>query len=205
MQMTEQGLALIRRFEGFRGEAYRCPAGVWTIGYGHTAAAGPPVVKPGMTMSEADARRVLAADVVRFASAVRLCLTREVNGEQFSALVSFAFNVGVGAFRGSSVLRAVNEGRFADVPERLMLWVKAGGTVLPGLQKRRAAEAALFMSRPRPDVSAPVAAAGVGAAAAAIGVAGSAHDGTVLAVLLALVVLIGGFIWWRIRKNREVR
>ena len=106
MHMTEEGLALIRHFEGFRAEAYRCPAGVWTIGYGHTAEAGPPAVKPGMRMSEAEARAVLARDVDAFASAMRAGLTREVSPRQFSALVSFAFNVGTGAFARSSVLKA---------------------------------------------------------------------------------------------------
>jgi lysozyme len=146
MRLTEEGLALIRRFEGFRETAYRCPAGVWTIGYGHTAQAGPPKVAAGMKISEAEARRILAADAERFADEVRKALTRELSDAQFSALVSFAFNVGGGAFRSSSVLAAVNAGRLADVPERLRLWVKAGGRVLPGLVRRREAEAALFMS-----------------------------------------------------------
>jgi lysozyme len=148
MHMTEEGLALIRHFEGFRAEAYRCPAGVWTIGYGHTAEAGPPAVKPGMRMSEAEARAVLARDVDAFASAVRAGLTREVSPRQFSALVSFAFNVGTGAFARSSVLKAVNEGRLDAVPGRLKLWVKARGRVLPGLVRRRAAEAAMFAAAP---------------------------------------------------------
>ena len=150
MHMTEEGLAMIRRFEGFRGAAYRCPAGVWTIGYGHTSNAGPPRVGPGMTMSEAEARRVLADDVERFATGVRAALVREVSPEQFSALVSFAFNVGMGAFRSSSVLRAVNAGDFGAVPDRLALWVKARGRTLPGLVRRRAAEAEMFSAVARP-------------------------------------------------------
>jgi len=144
MHVTEEGLALIRRFEGFRAEAYLCPAGVWTIGYGHTSAAGPPKVKPGMRMSEPEARRVLADDVERFAHDVRAALTREVTPQQFSALVSFAYNVGSGAFRRSSVLKAVNAGDFAAVPERLSLWVKADGRTLGGLVRRRKAEGDLF-------------------------------------------------------------
>lgn len=155
MQMTEEGLALIRQFEGFRGEAYRCPSGEWTIGYGHTSAAGPPEVKPGMKMSEAEAQAVLARDAEVFARAVRRALTREVSPEQFSALVSFAFNVGEGAFRRSSVLKAVNEGRFDDVPERLMLWVKADGRRLEGLARRRRAEARLFATPPAAPAVAP--------------------------------------------------
>lgn len=161
MKMTPEGLALIRQYEGFRGTAYRCPAGVWTIGYGHTSQAGPPSVMPGMTMSEGRAREVLAEDVRMFASGVRASLKRPVSDAQFSALVSFAFNVGLGAFRSSSVLRAVNAGDMAAVPRRLQLWVKGGGKVLPGLVRRRAAEAAMFAGgsdgkvppgpAPRPD------------------------------------------------------
>jgi lysozyme len=150
MQMTEEGLALIRRFEGFRGEAYRCPAGVWTIGYGHTSQAGPPRVVAGMRMSEAEARDVLARDVAGFARAVERAVTREISPQQFSALVSFTFNVGPQAFSRSSVLRAVNDGDFDAVPERLKLWVKARGRTLPGLVRRRAAEAELFASSPVP-------------------------------------------------------
>jgi lysozyme len=99
-----------------------------------------------MTMSEAEASAVLTADVAQFADGVRHALRREVNDAQFAALVSFAYNVGLGAFRSSSVLKAVNAGDFDAVPRRLQLWVKARGKVLPGLVKRRAAEAALFMS-----------------------------------------------------------
>lgn len=146
MQMTAEGLALIRRFEGFRGVAYKCPAGVWTIGYGHTAAAGPPAVAGGMAIGEAEAERILANDVAQFAKGVETCLRRTLSDHQFSALVSFAYNVGLGNFRRSSVLAAVNAGDFAAVPRRLQLWVKAGGRVLPGLVTRRAAEAALFLA-----------------------------------------------------------
>ena len=146
MKMTEEGLALIRRFEGFRERAYLCPAGVWTIGYGHTSRAGPPAVGPQSRMSRAEATKVLAADVEVFAQGVREGLRRNITDAQFSALVSFAYNVGTGAFRSSSVLRAVNAGDFDAVPRRLGLWVKGGGRVLPGLVKRRAAEAELFLN-----------------------------------------------------------
>jgi lysozyme len=100
-----------------------------------------------MVISEAEARAILATDAAMFAEGVRKALTREVSAEQFSALVSFAFNVGIGAFRRSSVLKAVNEGRLEAVPERLKLWVKADGRRLEGLVRRRAAEADLFATR----------------------------------------------------------
>jgi lysozyme len=146
MKMTEEGLALIRAFEGFRSEAYRCPAGVWTIGYGHTSRAGPPEVTSRLNMTEPEAAAVLARDVDSFMREVRACLKRELTDAQFSALVSFAFNVGIGNLKSSSVLKAINSGDLDSVPRRLNLWVKAGGRVLPGLVRRRAAEAQLFLS-----------------------------------------------------------
>lgn len=144
MRVTQEGLDLIRRFEGFRGEAYRDAVGVWTIGYGHTTMAGPPRVTPGLRLSREEAAAILARDVEKFSVGVRQAVTVPLNEAQFSALVSFAYNVGLGALRSSSVLKAVNAGDFAAVPQRLALWVKAGGRALPGLVKRRAAEGALF-------------------------------------------------------------
>lgn len=108
MKMTDGGLALIKRFEGFRGTAYHCPSGVWTIGYGHTSQAGPPSVVRGMQLSEPAAEDVLRADVEVFAKGVTSLLRGNISEAQFSALVSFAYNIGLGAFRSSSVLKAVN-------------------------------------------------------------------------------------------------
>jgi lysozyme len=146
MDVDDAALDLIRRFEGLRLDASRCPAGIWTIGYGHTAAAGPPEVRPGQRITVAEAERLLRADAARIAGAIRPMITREVSRAQFAALVSFAFNVGPSAFRRSSVLKAVNAGDFERVPQRLALWVKANGRTLPGLIRRRAAEAAVFAS-----------------------------------------------------------
>ena len=153
MRMTEEGLALIRSFEGFRGEAYRDAVGVWTIGFGHTSMAGPPEVTPALRITREEANAILARDVEKFAGGVREAVKVPLNDAQFSALVSFAYNVGLGALRGSSVLKAVNARDFAEVPRCLNLWVKARGRTLPGLVKRRAVEGALFAR----DVSTPVA------------------------------------------------
>ena len=144
MNIGNDGLELIKSHEGFRARAYRDASGVWTIGYGHTSMAGPPRVGPGLEISEAEAEAILRRDVERFAAGVRRALRRELDEAQFSALVSFAYNVGLANFGRSSVLRAVNAGDFEAVPRRLSLWVKAGGRTLPGLIRRRAAEAALF-------------------------------------------------------------
>ncbi len=144
MKMTEDGLLLIKQFEGFRAKAYRDPVGIWTIGYGHTSMAGAPEVVSGLVISKAEAEDILARDVDAFARGVQALLRVDVSDGQFSALVSFAYNVGLGGLKKSSVLTAVNGRDFAAVPRRLQLWTKAGGQVLPGLVRRRAAEAALF-------------------------------------------------------------
>jgi GH24 family phage-related lysozyme (muramidase) len=157
MRLTKNGLALIKEFEGFRARAYRDAVGVWTIGYGHTSMAGAPEVLPGMEITLEEGEAILARDVEQFARGVREVVKVPLNDEQFSALVSFAYNVGLGNFRKSSVLAAVNRQEFSAVPRRLQLWTKAGGRVLPGLVRRRAAEAALFAeSRVPPVVTAPV-------------------------------------------------
>ncbi len=147
MNMNEAGLAIIRNAEGLRLRAYRDATGIWTIGYGHTAAAGEPKVVGGLAITREEAETTLARDVATFAKGVAAAVTVSLNDDQFSALVSFAYNVGLGNFRGSSVLKAVNAGDFEAVPRRLGLWVKAGGRTLGGLVKRRAAEAALFMKQ----------------------------------------------------------
>ena len=221
MQMTQEGMALIRRFEGFRANAYRCPAGVWTIGFGHTSEAGPPAVKRGMVVGEEEANRILATDVARLAGEVGPLLAREVSAAQFSALVSFAYNVGIGAFRSSSVLRAVNGGRFDEVPKRLKLWVKGGGRVLPGLERRRAAEAELFMCDMPPQAGRGItgapksvaierqagrAGAVVGGAAVAAGVASALPTWLLISLVVALGVCVAAWVClsWRRRNRAEV-
>jgi lysozyme len=154
MKMNESGLALIREAEGLRAQAYRDATGIWTIGYGHTTAAGPPQVTSGMEITREAAEEILARDVATFSRGVAAAVTVPLNDDQFSALVSFAYNVGLGNFRGSSVLAAVNARDVEAVPRRLGLWVKAGGKTLGGLVKRRAAEAALFVKCD--EVAAPV-------------------------------------------------
>ena len=156
MNMTEDGMALIRAFEGFRGRAYRDAVGVWTIGFGHTSMAGAPEVSQGMEISRAEAEKILERDVAEFAHGVAKLVTAQLNDNEFSALVSFAYNVGLGNFGTSSVLKAVNAGDREAVPRRVQLWVKAGGRVLPGLVKRRAAEAVLFLKSAEAPVQAPV-------------------------------------------------
>lgn len=134
-------LDLIKRFEGRYLKAYICPAGVLTIGYGHTGKD----VKLNMTITEEDADRLLWNDIEIFATGVNVLVKVPLNENQFGALVSFSFNVGLGALEKSTLLRLLNNGLYDQVPAQLMRWNKGGGRELSGLTKRRAAEAELFM------------------------------------------------------------
>ena len=145
MRLNAAGLKLIKSFEGWRGTAYRDPVGIWTIGYGHTSMAGPPEVYPGMKINRKQGEEILVGDIDVFAREIRPHIRVRLNENQYSALLSFAYNVGSTNFKRSSVLRYVNARKFADVPARLLLWNKAGGRVLRGLTRRRAAEGALFV------------------------------------------------------------
>lgn len=140
MSVNQATVDLVKHFEGCYLKAYRCPAGVWTIGYGHTEG-----VKEGMKIARDVADDLLASDLAKFATGVEPLVTVPLNENQFGALVSFSFNVGLGAFRDSTLLRNLNKGWYEQVPAQLMRWTRAGGRELDGLRKRRAAEGALFM------------------------------------------------------------
>jgi lysozyme len=138
--MNDAGIELIKSFEGLRLKAYRCSAGVLTIGYGHTSG-----VTEGQEIDEAEAERLLREDIAEFEAGVSRVAT-DPTPNQFSAMVSLAFNIGLAAFGRSTVLRKHNAGDHADAAEAFMLWNKAGGRVLQGLIRRRAAERALYLS-----------------------------------------------------------
>lgn len=143
MKTNEKGLSIITHFEGLYLEAYQDPVGIWTIGWGHTKTA-----RPGMTITRAEAVALLRADLKTHEKFVALVVTAPLNPDQFSALVSFAFNVGNGALEGSTLLARLNAGDFASAAREFERWVK--GTVdgrkvtLPGLVRRRRAERGLF-------------------------------------------------------------
>lgn len=139
--INEQGLALIKEFEGCQLKAYLCPANVWTIGYGHTRTA-----EPDMMIDEAQAESLLKEDLADAEAAVDRLVTVPINDNQFSALVSFTFNVGTGAFERSTLLSMLNAGASAEtVSLQLLRWNKANGQELSGLTRRRHAERALFL------------------------------------------------------------
>lgn len=146
MKTGPKGLALIKEFEGCELTAYRDAVGVWTIGYGHTAAAGDPIPTPGMTITEAEAEEILRRDLVKYERAVLDAVTVPLSQEQFDALMSWTFNLGPGNLRNSTMLKKINAGDFAAVPEQIARWNRAGGKVLRGLIRRREAEGKLFAS-----------------------------------------------------------
>ena len=140
MHMSQGGLDnLLKKFEGCKLKAYHCPAGVCTIGYGHTSAAGAPQVVDGMTITQAQAEDILKRDIVKYEVAVMDLVKVKLTQNQFDVLVDFAYNAGVGALKSSTLLKKVNAGKFDDVPAELMKWTKGGGKVLPGLVRRRQA------------------------------------------------------------------
>ena len=139
--VSQAGLALIKKYEGCRTNAYKCPAGVWTIGYGHTKG-----VSQGMMISHRDADRLLEEDLKYFESAVSSAVTVPINQNQFDALVSLAFNIGVGAFDKSTLLARLNRKGYVLAANQFLRWTRGGGKVLPGLVKRRQEERELFLS-----------------------------------------------------------
>lgn len=136
---SKDGLRLTELFEGDVLTAYQDQRGLWTIGYGHTAE-----VRPGRTITQEEAERLLAEDVESAASFVNREVKVKLTQGQFDALVDFAFNVGIGSFRKSTLLKEVNEGRFPEAIAQFDLWDHCGGVVNAGLLRRRKAEAAEF-------------------------------------------------------------
>lgn len=136
---SKDGLHLTELFEGDILTAYQDQRGLWTIGYGHTAS-----VHPGMTITQQEAEAFLASDVGAAAECVNALVQVKLTQQQFDSLVDFAFNVGIGSFRHSTLLRDVNSGKIPEAIAQFNLWDHCGGTVNAGLLRRRKAEAAEF-------------------------------------------------------------
>ena len=144
MKTSSKGVSLIKSFEGCRLKAYKCPAGVWTIGYGHTAG-----VKEGDTITQEQADDYLRNDLEKYEKAVlNYDGIYHFNQNQFDALVSFTYNCGVGNLKN---LTQSGKRTIAQISTKLALYNKAGGVVLRGLQRRRAAEKELFDSYIKSD------------------------------------------------------
>lgn len=145
MRVSQKGIDLIKKFEGIRLTAYTCPAGVLTIGYGHTG----PDVKPGMRITEQEAEKLLWSDTESAQQTVSSFVNTKLNQNEYDALVSFTFNVGPTAFVNSTLLRLLNHN--ADrkiVAGEFGRWVKAGDDKpVPGLVRRREEEKKLFLEK----------------------------------------------------------
>ncbi len=148
--INEKGLALVKEFEGCELQSYLCPAGVWTIGYGHTRSA-----IPGMLIDKSQAEALLREDLQKTEEAVDGLVTVQINDNQFSALASLAFNIGAfvalageakSAFERSTLLKMLNANAEPEtVAAQFLRWNKVGDSELAGLTRRRHAERALFL------------------------------------------------------------
>jgi lysozyme len=139
--MNAAGLALLEESEGCELTTYQDAAGVWTIGYGHTAG-----VEPGQTITQQEANDFLEADLQSVCEAVQVMCEVELTPNQFSALVDFAYNVGTNALASSTLMRLVNNGDFNTAANQFERWVFANGQALPGLVTRRQREKELFLT-----------------------------------------------------------
>ena len=140
MRTSQKGIDLIKKFEGCRLEAYKCPAGIWTIGYGHTKG-----VKDGQIITQEQAEEFLREDLRIFEQTVESCVKVPLSQNQFDALVSFCYNCGSGALKTSTLLRLLNEGNYSSAADQFLRWNKAGGKVLVGLTRRREEEREMFL------------------------------------------------------------
>ena len=139
MKISQEGIALIKKFEGCKLESYLCAANVPTIGYGSTKD-----VKMGMTISQEQAEELLLEDLEVYEDAVIKAVEVPLHQHQFDALVSWTFNLGGANLNASTMLKVLNKGAYEDVPYQMKRWNKAGGKVLEGLTRRRLAESLLF-------------------------------------------------------------
>ncbi|WP_082238815.1 lysozyme [Niameybacter massiliensis] len=146
MRISKVGIDLIKSFEGCYLKAYKCPAGVWTIGWGTTE----PIngIKPheGMVITQKQADDLLIKNLKSYENAVNKYVTySKLNQNQYDALVSFTYNCGAGALQKSDLLNRINKGDVLGTADEFLRWNKGGGKVLPGLVRRREAERKLFL------------------------------------------------------------
>lgn len=145
--INRAAMDLIKDFEGLRLDAYQDSAGVWTIGYGTTSRAGVGIApKRGMRITEAQAEQFLRLAVNKFVAQIRPHITAPISENELGAFASLAYNIGPNAFIRSTALRQFNAGNKTAAADAILMWNKAGGKVLRGLQRRREAERALFLT-----------------------------------------------------------
>lgn len=145
--VTPDGLALVKRFEGFSPTPYLCPANRWTIGFGSTRGLdGLPVTAATAPITSEEADALLARDLEDAERAVLRLIKVPLTDGQFDALCDFAFNLGSGSLQRSTLRAKVNRGEHGDVPGEFLKWCRGGGRILPGLVRRRRAEAERYAS-----------------------------------------------------------
>lgn len=142
MKINEKGIKLIMDFEGLALKAYYDIGGVLTIGYGHTGK-----VYPDEVITQQEAQALLTADISAKTHVVSTYITSKLNDNQFSALVSFAYNLGVFALKRSHLLKYVNEGSFETAANEFLKWANVNGRPVEGLMRRREAERTLFLDK----------------------------------------------------------
>jgi len=147
IKISDLGIKLIKHYEGFRANAYKCPAGVVTIGYGSTYYENGQRVKITDTITEKEAERLLLLLLSRFEKEVDIITTDEITQCKFDSLVSFAYNLGSQALKNSTLLKKVNKNQYdVTIPDEFNKWVKAGGKTLKGLVTRRISEGKLYIN-----------------------------------------------------------
>jgi lysozyme len=147
MKLNKKGIELLHHFEGCKLTAYQCSAKVWTIGWGNTQYENGAKVRQGDKITQERADELFLNVVTKFSQGVEKLLTQKVNENQFSALVSFAYNAGLGNLQRSTLLRLVNANPNDEgIRDQFMRWNKAGGKELAGLTRRRKAEADLYFT-----------------------------------------------------------
>ena len=139
MNIGQKGIDLIKHFEGCELNAYKCPAGVWTIGYGHIKG-----VSEGMSITQEQAEQMLLDELKEYENYINELVVVDLSQTQFDALVSWVYNLGPANLQSSTLLKVLNSGDYSGVPAQIERWNKAGGKVLEGLIRRREAESALF-------------------------------------------------------------
>ena len=145
MEINKAGKDLIKRFEGCKLKAYKCPAGVWTIGYGNTFYEDGTKVKEGDVITQERADELFDIIINDFARMTDALVKSEVTENNFAALVSFTFNVGTGNLKKSTLLKKVNANhKDPSIKAEFMKWTRANNVVLKGLVRRREAEAKLY-------------------------------------------------------------
>ena len=142
LKISQEGIALIKKFEGCELTAYQCSAGVWTIGYGHTKG-----IEKGMEITQQEAEDMLVEELHEYENYINDSVTAPLSQNQFDAMVSWVYNLGPANLKASTLLKVLNAGDYDGVPAQIKRWNKAGGVTLEGLIRRREAEALLFQNK----------------------------------------------------------